>query len=439
MDIGRYTVLGPLGRGGMGAVYKVRHQGLGRIMALKLLKPHELLVELMGEDAVRAAFLREARILAACEHRNVAAVWDLDEDRGWPFMVLEYLCMNVGALIGENRVVENPTRLVPPLTALDFVGQALDGLQYLHDLGIVHLDIKPGNLMLGSDGTIKLIDLGLSRLRGEPWVRPRGLKIGSPYYAAPEQEKHPEQADERADLFAAAVVLHRLVTGVLPVDGTATGTFVSEGWREFFVRALDPDPDRRFQSARHMRQALNALGADLRGREDDGCVFREPVCAAPGPLRSTPLRTGVVSRPFAFLDELFRPLRYQQAELEEVGDGWLDRCSGLIWGPVSPWPMTWDEGAAFVNSDAATGEGWRLPTVEELVSLLRPVQDLDTFCHRPFEDRYLWIWTADRRSHTSAWFVDVGGSAVLAQERTCRFHVRPVRGGEKFFAPTENP
>jgi len=345
MDIGRYTVLGPLGRGGMGAVYKVRHQGLGRIMALKLLKPHELLVELMGEDAVRAAFLREARILAACEHRNVAAVWDLDEDRGWPFMVLEYLCMNVGALIGENRVVENPTRLVPPLTALDFVGQALDGLQYLHDLGIVHLDIKPGNLMLGSDGTIKLIDLGLSRLRGEPWVRPRGLKIGSPYYAAPEQVNHPEQADERADLFAAAVVLHRLVTGVLPVDGTATGTFVSEGWREFFVRALDPDPDRRFQSARHMRQALNALGADLRGREDDGCVFREPVCAAPGPLRSTPLRTGVVSRPFAFLDELFRPLRYQQAELEEVGDGWLDRCSGLIWGPVSPWPMTWDEGA----------------------------------------------------------------------------------------------
>jgi serine/threonine-protein kinase len=281
--------------------------------------------------------------------------------------------------------------------------------------------------MLGSDGTIKLIDLGLSRLRGEPWVRPRGLKIGSPYYAAPEQELHPEQADERADLFAVAVVLHRLVTGVLPVDGTASGAFVSEAWREFFVHALDPDPARRFQSARHMRQALDTLQADLRAREDDGCVFREPVCAASGPLRSTPLRTGVGPRPFAFLDELFRPLRYQQAELEEVGDGWLDRCSGLIWGPVSPWPMTWDEGAAFVARAAVAGEGWRLPTVEELVSLLRPVQDLDTFCHRPFEDRYLWIWTADRRSHTSAWFVDVGGSAVLAQERTCRFHARPVR------------
>ncbi len=88
MDIGRYTVLGPLGRGGMGGVYKVGHRELGRIMALKLLQPHELLTGLMGEEAVRAAFLREARLMAACDHRNIASVWDLDEDRGRPCMVL---------------------------------------------------------------------------------------------------------------------------------------------------------------------------------------------------------------------------------------------------------------------------------------------------------------------------------------------------------------
>lgn len=430
MKIGRYNVLGGLGRGGMGGVYKVRHQALGRVMALKLLQPHELLNELMGEDNVRSAFLREARLLGSCEHRNIASALDLDEDRGRPFMVLEYLCMNLGGLIGEGRVVEDLTRAVPPRTALDFVRQTLDGLEYLHGRGIIHLDVKPGNLMLGGDGTIKLIDLGLSRLRGEVWAKPKGLKIGSPYYAPPEQEDSPEKADERADLYAVGVVLHRLVSGFLPVDGLADSPVLSGAWREFFARALAADPGARFQDAGAMRDALKTLEADLQRRSNNECVLPEPVCTVMGRLRSTPLRTGVGPRPFDFLDELYRPLAYHEAELEEVTDGWLDRCTGLLWGPVSPWPMTWDEGMASAASGASGGEaaeGWRMPTVEELVSLLRPGLELEEFCHRPFGDRYLWLWTGDLRSYTSAWFIDVGGGAVLAQDRSCRFHVRLVR------------
>ena len=421
MKVGRYDILGPLGRGGMGGVYKVGHRALGRVMALKLLQPHELLNELMGEDKVRAAFLREARLLAACDHRNIAAVWDLDEDRGRPFMVLEYLCMNVGTLIGEGRVVESPTRILPVSTAMDYARQTLDGLEYLHHRGIIHLDVKPGNLMLGSDGVIKLIDLGLSRLRGETWTRPRGLKIGSPYYAAPEQEQSPEQADGRADLYAVGVVLHRLVTGLLPGACASSIDLLTAPWGDFFDRALNVDPRARFQNAASMREALDQVEAKLRQGAGDDCVLAEPECVAMGALRSRPGRTGVRGHPFDFLDGLYRPLEFHDAELEEVADGWLDRCTGLVWGPVSPWPMTWDEGMASVVDD------WRVPTVEELVSLLRPGQGVDEFCHRPFGDRYLWIWTADRRSYTSAWFVDVGGGAVLAQDRSCRFHVRLVR------------
>ena len=226
MDIGRYTVLGPLGRGGMGRVFKVRHRELGRVMALKLLEPPEILVDLMGAEAVRTAFLREASILAGCEHRNIAQVWDLDEDRGRPFMVLEYLCMNVGSLIGEGRIVEAPTRTVPPRTALDFVRQALDGLGYLHGRGIVHLDVKPANLMLGADGTVRLIDMGLSRLRGEPWARPRGLKVGSPFYAAPEQEARP-------DLYSVGVILHRLLTVFCPKKASRRRSFFQMSGRNF--------------------------------------------------------------------------------------------------------------------------------------------------------------------------------------------------------------
>ena len=428
MDIGRYTVTGPLGRGGVGRVFKVRHRELGRVMALKLLEPPEILTELMGAEGVRQAFLREARIMAGCDHRNVAPVWDLDEDRGRPFMVLEYLCMNVGSLIGEGPVVEAPTRPVPPRVALDFVRQTLDGLGYLHDRGIVHLDVKPANLMLGADGTVKLIDLGLSRLRGERWVRPKGLKVGSPFYAAPEQEARPEDADARAGLYAAGVVLHRLLTGLLPEGGIAASDLFSDVWRNFFDRALAPRRRMRFADATAMRAALDELEADLDRRSGDDCVLVEGRCEAVGALRSSPIRTGVAQPcPFGFLDGLCRPRAFHEAEPEATGDGWLDRCTGLAWGTVSTWPMTWDEGMALARRPEVAAEGWRMPTVEEAVSLLRPGQELGEFCHRPFGDRYLWLWTADRRSFTSAWFVDVGGAAVLAQDRSCRFHVRLVR------------
>jgi len=425
MDIGRYQVLGPLGRGGMGGVYKVRHRALGRVMALKLLQPPDILLSLMGEEGVRQAFLREARLMAGCDHPNIAAVLDLDEDRGRPFMVLEYLCMNAAALIGEGMIIEAPSRPVPLRTALDFIRQTLEGLRYLHDRGILHLDVKPGNLMLSADGTIKLIDMGLSRLRGETWARPRGLKIGSPFYAAPEQEENPELADERSDLYSAGVVLHRLATGLMPGEGDAV--YFSAAWKEFFRRALDRDPGSRFPDAGEMLAALRVLSDELDGRRDDDCLLREPVCTVRGPLRGVPVRTGVGPRPFDFLDGLFRPLAFSDSELEMRPEGSFDPCTGLLWGPVSEWPMTWAEAASFPGPVDGGRETWRLPTVEELASLLRPSQELAEFCHRPFGDRYLWLWSADRRSHTSAWFVDVGGGAVLAQDMSCRFHVRPVR------------
>lgn len=421
MDIGRYTVLGRLGRGGMGGVYKVRHRDLGRVMALKLLQPREMLVRLMGEDRVREAFLREAKLLAGCEHRNIASVWDLSEDRGRPFLVLEYLCMNLGTLVGESPVLENPTRPMPMSRGLDFIRQALAGIGYLHARGIVHLDIKPGNLMLDSDGRLAIIDLGMSRLHGQIQGGSPGLKIGTPYYCPPEQEENPDMADGRADLYALAVVLYRLVTGRLPGDGTRAS--LSDAWQDFFITALNPRPESRFQHSLEMLQALDVCERDALRKGNMDCVMEESRCVARKAVRSLPLRTGVEARPFPFLDSLFRPLEYHEGGLERVEEGWLDACIGLLWGEVSAWPMDWAAAQSYVSD---MGGAWRLPTVEELASLLRSGLSLERFCDRPFGDRYLWIWTGDRRSFTSAWFVDVGGGAVLAQDMSCRFHVRPV-------------
>lgn len=418
MHIGRYKVLGRLGRGGMGGVYKVEHDKLGLVLALKLLQPHELLEQLMGVDQVQVAFEREAQLLASSDHEHLARVLDLDSHEGRLFMVLEYLCMNLGSLIGEGHVLEHPTRPLPWDRALDFVSQTLKGLDYLHSRGVTHLDIKPGNLMLNSQGQIKIIDLGLSRIAGEHWVPPKGLKIGTPGYCPPEQEQNPNKADHRADLYALAVVLYRLITGYLP----DTKAFTDHPWADFFHKALAISPAQRFQQASEMHVALDALQESL--NIGDTCPFHESTCVLQGSVRSTPVRTGVKGLPFPFLDQLFRPKEYHTTDLESVRDGWLDTCLGLVWGDVSSWPMTWSEAQKYVHD---LGSQWRLPTVEELVSLLRPHQEPEQFCQRTFDNRYLWIWTGDRRSFTSAWFVDVGGSAVLAQDLTCRFYVRPVQ------------
>lgn len=430
MDIGAYTILGRLGRGGMGGVYKVRHRALGRIMAMKRLQPHELLVDLLGVDEVRRRFVHEARLMAACEHRNIASVWDLRDEGADLFMVLEYLCMNLGTLIGESGVVEAPSRPVPAAKALDFVRQTLGGLDFLHRRGIVHRDVKPFNLMLGSDGGIKIIDLGLSSVRGETLATPRGLKIGSPYYAAPEQERAPDHAGPRADLYSVGAVLHRLVCGLLPPEpGQPHDAAVLSGaWADFFGQALAVRPDERFADARAMRRALDGLEADLVARREPECVWREP--SDSHRPRAASIRTGVrPAQPFLFLTPLFQPRVFHAPDLTPVADGWLDRTTGLVWGRISALPLTWDEASQDTARLARdSGLAWRMPTVEEVVTLLEPDTTLETFCPAgQFSGEHLWLWTGDRRGFTSAWFVDVVSRAVLAQDMTCRFHVRPVR------------
>jgi len=438
MYISRYKVLGLLGRGGMGRVYKVLRPELNKILALKLLRPDEVLESLLGREEIERRFRIEARIMGEMEQVNIASAWDVGEHEGEPFLVLEYTCMNLGLLIGESAVVEEPTRPLPPERALDFLEQALFGLARLHREGIVHLDLKPANLLLTRREEIKLIDFGLSKLPGLPLNPPKGIMVGSPYYASPEQEADPDAAEERADLYSAGVVLYRLVTGALPQGDpdVSDHSLLGPEWTDFFRCALRRDPGERFSSAWDMLEAVADLRRQWEGRREATC----PAGSLRGPgegagsmtkPRAEPIKTGPVrgGQPFPGLTPLFQPERTFPGDFREAEDGFLDRVSGLVWAyRISVFPSSWDRCGEHLPPLQGP-RAWRLPTVEELVSLLRPKRVLEDFCAPDLwrtKDRK-WLWSADLRTASQAWLVDLEQGAVLAADRTCLFHVLPVR------------
>ncbi len=200
-------MVGRLGRGSMSTVYKAKAPITGRLVALKILQPrNEIFVDLVGEARLKEMFIEEAKIMGTLSHDHVAKIIDCDEYEGQPFIVLEYFAHSIGAFIGESYRVEAPSRIISAAKTRSYLVQALKGLERLHFAGIIHRDIKPFNLMLTSDDRIKIIDFGLSRVRGEEKMAIPGMQVGSPYYAAPEQAKDPKQADGRADLFSLGIM-----------------------------------------------------------------------------------------------------------------------------------------------------------------------------------------------------------------------------------------
>jgi serine/threonine-protein kinase len=304
--VGRYEICGLLGRGGMGAVYKARLPELGKMVALKVLRPEETLEAVVGMEELTRRFRREARIMAALRHPHIAQVWDYAEEDA-PHFSMEYLCGNLGALMGETYRAEARTRRIAPDRAAAFAAQTLQALARLHHAGLLHRDVKPFNIMLTDADRVKLIDFGLSRLRGETGraratamatgalasddaddgAMPGTIKVGTPFYTAPEQEADPAAADRRADLYSVGVMLFRMLFGALPSDGGARPgqparvpegempDALAAGWNEFFARALARDPAERFADAGAMLAALDARVAEWRGALDAVCRLSE--------------------------------------------------------------------------------------------------------------------------------------------------------------------
>ncbi len=446
--IGRYRVQGLLGRGGMGRVYKVGHPGIGRTFALKCLEPAEPLTRMLGPDRLHALFSEEIRCMAGIDHPNIVAILDADEDAERPYYVMDYYCTNLGRTIGETYRTERSSRRLPVERAAGFGLQILAGLARLHHAGIVHRDIKPFNILLTVDDQVKICDFGLSRLRGEKFGGPSTLKVGSPFYAPPEQEVNPDRVGFSADLFATGVMLYRMLTGRLPEDPLQPASRcqpdLDSAWDRFLSRALAPDPAARHQQADAMGAELAALLSGWRENWADTCRslpappsqrMSAPALEDTRRVRSTPVRTGPRMQAAQFdLDSLWRPRAPTIPRLRPANDDRLltDLATGLIWQRGgSAFPLDWHGACDYVQqlNQARLGgrDNWRLPTIEELITLLQPEPADHDQCLPPvFEPSPQRLWSCDRRTYTSAWHVSLDLGFVGWQDFSCHNGIKAV-------------
>jgi serine/threonine protein kinase len=201
---GRYRVEGVLGSGGMATVHLAHDEELGRPVAIKLLADN------LGDHAAfRARFVREARLAARLAHPNVVAVFDVGEEEGRPYIVMEHVD---GETLADLLRRRGP---LPPQEAVTLVLQAAAGLAHAHEAGLVHRDVKPQNLLLSSDGAVKVADFGIARAAELSRLTEHGTVLGTAAYLAPEQAAG-EETTSATDVYSLAAVLYELLTGRPP-------------------------------------------------------------------------------------------------------------------------------------------------------------------------------------------------------------------------------
>jgi eukaryotic-like serine/threonine-protein kinase len=301
---GRYRIMRKLGAGGMANVYLAEDQELGRRVAIKILNDRHA-----GDDQFVERFRREAKNAAGLSHPNIVSIYDRGEAEGTYYIAMEYLD---GRTLKELIVSRGPA---PIKTAIEYTRQILAAIGHAHRNGIVHRDIKPHNVVVDSDGRLKVTDFGIAR-SGASQMTEAGSIIGTAQYLSPEQAKG-APVDQRSDLYAVGVVLYEMLTGKVPFSGDTPLEIamkhlskvpeppsklrpeVSEDLDMIVLRALAKDPDERYQTAEEMAADLSRVARGL-GVSDETADAATAVLGGSGATAATmiaPRRTAVAPPP----------------------------------------------------------------------------------------------------------------------------------------------
>jgi serine/threonine protein kinase len=221
--IGGYRILDRIGRGAMGVVYSAFDEASVRRVAIKV-----MMADLEGDSETRERFYREAKVAGRLQHRNLIAVYDMGEDEGRLYMVMELLH---GDTLNDYM---KRVHAVPLETTIDFMGQMCEGLAVAHAHGIFHRDIKPGNIFIQTDGSVKVLDFGVARLAGSNMTA-SGFIVGTPDFMSPEQARGAE-VDHRSDIFSTGALFYYMLSGRKPFAATDLPAVLHK------VEAEDPAP-----------------------------------------------------------------------------------------------------------------------------------------------------------------------------------------------------
>jgi serine/threonine-protein kinase len=314
--LGKYRLLSLLGSGGMSAVYLAEHVLMRRRVAIKVLPKQRV-----DDSSYLERFHREAQAVAALDHRNIVRAYDVDQEKDIHFLVMEYV---PGQSLHELVVNNGPLDFV---LAAEYMRQAAEGLHHAHRMGMVHRDIKPGNLLLDEKGTVKLLDLGLARFFDEKDEHSLTVKhdekvLGTADYLSPEQALNSHTVDLRSDIYSMGCTLYFLLTGHPPFpDGTLAQRLLSHqskspqpllevrpdapaGLIAVLERLMAKKPEDRYQTAKDAATALlewlSEAGGSVWERMNPVGLGSSQVLGGPGGPGSTAnVLSGDISRPTA--------------------------------------------------------------------------------------------------------------------------------------------
>ncbi|MBX2796274.1 MAG: SUMF1/EgtB/PvdO family nonheme iron enzyme [Myxococcales bacterium] len=408
---GRYHLTQLLGRGSMGVVYAAIDLALQRRRAIKLMLPERTGgTTLQGNPTLRA----EAAALMGLSHPNIVRIFNFEQEDELELLVMEFL---KGTNL-HDHVRNLPERRMRPDSGLRVSLDCLAGLQNAHESGVVHNDLKPGNIMLCDDGVVKLCDFGLSGLTEHQGPQRKKLVIGTPAFISPERARGDTQPDPRSDLYSMGACMYALLSGAPPFgshrdqayEGHARqalpkSPFIGPQIHGFLVKSMSKRPKDRFESAAAMREALQTLLNRLDRDEANGSVVSgvrselRSARRAQGARRSAKARDMVLvpprtwgARPHPFLMDR-TPITHAMYEVfvRETGasapPGWI--------GKKAPWSRRDHPVCGLTHKQARAYAEWsgsRLPTLDEWLYACRGPYDTEfpwgddyvaTYCNGP--------------------------------------------------------